>query len=616
MGGASQSLVSDAFISDLLDRVNIVSVIESRIGNQLKRNGANYKCCCPFHDEDTPSFVVNENKGIFTCFGGCDDGKAGNAINFVRKFENLGFVDAVKKLCEECGIEHPFGKEENLDPKAQLRKDILAALSDANVMYQGFLKDPQKQGEAVSYLKSRGIDGQVAKEFGLGVAPKEWAIVMKRLSRKHGADVLKEAGLLTEKNGKKFDMFRDRIMFPISDSRGRVIGFGGRKLDNESDAPKYINSPDTLVFRKSNELYNFDKAQNAGRKTGKLYIVEGYTDVIAHGQFGIKDTVAPLGTAFTDGQLEKVLSVTSEPVMCFDGDSAGRKAAWKAMNMALPHLNDGVRMKFLFYPEGHDPDTLLRSEGVDAYQARLETAMPLSQFVVTELTNRYGNNSPEAAASIAAEAADVISRMPHGVYREVMLKATAATIGLPEQRLIDAMLHQHPQAQIKPAHPIKGRPHPGVSPTRETTSMKGAQPKQSANTAPRGAHFTGGSMIPSMTPPKIGVAPRFQQFQQRYETEIKQLKETGDVEAFTRKAVITELKDNRGAVNARYLADNLTKTIQSFVGEESAKTMAPKIRDYTLTATEKFNKRLVELEKQSHSPSRNPSPSQGMGMGR
>jgi DNA primase len=616
--GKSKGLVSDAFISDLLEKVNIVSLIDSRLGNQLKKKGANYQCCCPFHEEDTPSFVVNENKQIYTCFGGCDDGKAGNAINFIRNYQNLNFVEAVKVLCDEVGMEHPFGREENLDPKAQLRRDVIAALEDASTMYQGFLKDQRYSESAVGYLKGRGIDGKTAKDFGLGVAPKEWAIVMKHLSRKHGQEVLKEAGLLTEKNGRKFDMFRDRIMFPIADARGRTIGFGGRRLDDSSDAPKYINSPETIVFLKNKELYNFDKAQNAARKTGKLYITEGYTDVIAHSQFGIKDTVAPLGTAFTEGQLEKVLSVTSEPVMCFDGDKAGRAAAWKAMQMSLPHLNDGVRMKFLFFPQGYDPDTLLRSEGVDAYQARLETAMPLSQFVIAELENRYGNDSPESAAAIASEVAGVIAGMPHGVYREVMLKSTAEAIGLPEQRLIDAMVQQHPQAQVRPAHPQKGRPNPGASPKSpdSTPAQRSPQPGAPAARPTKGSHFTGGAMIPSMTQPKVGPAPRFEQFQNRFANEIKELRESGNIEAFTRKAVTSELRSNRGAVNARYLADNLTKTIESFVGADSAKTMAPKIRNYTLNATQEYNKRLVELEKGDSSPKPNASPSHGMGMSR
>lgn len=608
-------LVSDAFISELLDRVDIVKVIDSRLGGKLKKDGANYKCQCPFHDEDTPSFVVSDKKQIFTCFGGCFGGKGSNAINFVKAFDQVSFPEAIKRLCEEVGMEPPFDNEENLDPKAERKQKIFAALSDAKDLYQGFLRDPKYRDRAVEYLKTRGFTGEVAKEFGIGVAPNEWAITMKRLSQKHGTDVLKDAGLVSEKNGRKHDMFHDRIIFPINDQRGRVIGFGGRRLNDESSAPKYINSPETLVFRKSNELYNFDKAQNAARKAGKLYIVEGYTDVIAHAQFGIHNTVAPLGTAFTDGQLSKVLTVTSDPVMCFDGDRAGRQAAWKAMMMSLPHLNDGIRMQFLFYPEGQDPDTLLRAEGVDAYQARLEDAMPLSRFVITELTNRYGNDTPEAKASIASEAANVISGMPHGIYREVMLKATAQAIDLPEQRLVDAMLKQHPQATVTPSHPTRGRPNP--EPVQQTATNTPA-PTASSNPASKpGSHFTGGGLIPGMLTPKAGSAPRFQQFQARHEKEINTLRSTGDVEGFTRKAVKAELTASRGAVNARYLADNLTKTIESFVGQDSAKDMAPKIRNYTLAATQEFNKRLAEQEngvKQTMKSGNGPS--QGMGMSR
>ena len=626
--GTQKKLVSDAFLKDLLDKIDIVSVINSRLGGQLQKKGADYKCKCPFHEEDTPSFVVSEKRQIFTCFGGCFDGKASNAINFIRAFHQVPFPEAVEILCEEAGIEPPFNNEEHLDADAQKKQDIFAALADAAELYQGFLANDSYKTEAVKYLKGRGITGQLAKKFGLGYAPSEWAIVMKHLSKRHGAQTLKDAGLLVEKNGKKYDLFRDRIMFPISDRRGRIIGFGGRRVDDSSDAPKYINSPETMVFRKSFELYNFDKAQNAARKSGKLYIVEGYTDVTTHAQFGIEDTVAPLGTAFTQGQLEKVLSVTSEPVMCFDGDKAGRDAAWKCMMMSLPHLNDGVRMKFLFYPEGYDPDTLLRKEGSDAYLARLSQAMPLSQFVIAELTSRYGVDTPEAKASVAHGAADVISKMPHGVYREVMLAATAKSIGLAEDRLMSAITQQHPEARVLPAHPTKARPNPqsaGPGPAHpqnlipQPASVQRTQsdsPRAPASSPAR--HFTGGALIPGMAGPKSAPAQQYRQFQNRNDQALKTLSASGNVENFTRQAVITELKHSRGALNARYLADNVTQTISELVGESEAKSMASKIRTYTLTATEQYNKRLAEYEKSGNAPTSKPSasPSSGMGMGR
>jgi DNA primase len=630
---APKKLVSDAFIGELLDRVDIVRLIDDRLGGKLKKTGANYKCNCPFHEEETPSFVVSETKQVFTCFGGCFGGKGSNAINFIREYDQVDFTEAVTILCERVGMEPPFGKEENLDPMAQKKKDVLACLADAKDLYAGFLKDAKYKDPAIDYLKNRGITGQTAKQFSIGFAPAEWAIAMKRLSKKHGRETLKAAGLIVEKNGKPFDLFRDRIMFPISDRKGRVVAFGGRRRDDNSDTPKYINSPETIVFQKSKELYNFDKAQNAARKTGKLYIVEGYTDVTSHGQFGIEDTVAPLGTAFTEGQLEKVLSVTSEPIMCFDGDKAGREAGWKSMMMSLPHLNDGVRMKFLFYPEGQDPDTLLRSEGVDAYMGRLAQAMPLSQFVITELTNRYGSDTPESKAAVAHGAADVISKMPHGVYREVMLTATAQAVGLPEQRLVDAIAHQHPNAKVTPAHPTKGRPLPNsvtppvastVQPQQKPVPKAEAsapgptqQPARRPSPAP-GNHFTGGGLVPGMTGAATAAAPRFAQFQKRNEQALADLQSSGDVENFTRQAVIGELKQSQGAINARYLADNVTKTIEDVVGKDAASEMAPKIRNYTLTATEQYNKRLAEHLKHGSSPAATPgaSPSTGMGMGR
>lgn len=623
--------VSDAFISELLDRVDIVRLIDGRLGGKLKKKGGNYECQCPFHDEDTPSFVVSEQKQIFTCFGGCFGGKGSNAINFIREYDQVDFPTAIETLCEEVGLANPYDNDANIDPQAEQKKAIFAALKDASELYQGFLKDPKYQAAAVEYLKGRGITGQVARQFSLGVAPEEWAILQKRLTNKHGAQTLKDAGLLVEKNGRKFDLFRDRIIFPISDRRGRLIGFGGRRLNDDSDTPKYINSPETPVFRKNQELYNFDKAQNSARKTGTLYIVEGYTDVIAHCQFGIESTVAPLGTAFTSGQLEKVLSVTSEPVMCFDGDRAGREAAWKSMMMSLPHLTDGVRMKFLFYPEGQDPDTLLRSEGQDAYMARLNEAMPLSKFVITELTNRYGGDSPEAKASIAHEAAGVIANMPQGIYREVMLSATAKAIGLTEDRLIEAMVRQHPDVEVMPSHPTKGRPNPDAGTANLTKPRQKPAPNAAVPTAQRkqpatesrpahatGRHFTGGDLVPGMVGASKAAAPQFAQFQNRNNQALATLNSSGDVESFTRNTVTSELRSSRGALNARYLADNVTKTIADIVGADAAKTMAPKIRAYTMTATEQYNKRLADYEKTGRTPKAEPgsSPSRGMGMGR
>ncbi len=627
--------LSDAFIAELLDRVDIVRLIDNRLGGKLKKKGGNYECPCPFHEENTASFVVSEQKQIFTCFGGCFGGKGSNALNFIREYDKVGFPEAVEILCDEVGMAHPFGKEENLDPLAEKKQNVLKALSDAAELYQGFLKDPKYQAEAVQYLKGRGITGEVAKKYGLGVAPKEWAILQKKLTRKHGQQTLIDAGLISKKGEKAFDMFRDRIMFPISDQRGRIVGFGGRRLDDSSNAPKYINSPETIVFVKNKELYNFDNAQNAARKAGNLYIVEGYTDVIAHGQFGIENTAAPLGTAFTTAQLAKVLSVTTDPVMCFDGDRAGREAAWKSMMMALPSLADGVRMKFLFYPEGQDPDTLLRSEGADAYMARLNAAMPLSEFVVVELKRRYNDGSPESAAAIAHGAADVIAAMPAGVYREVMLSATAQAIGLPEQRLLEAMQKQHPNAKVTLAHPTGSRPNPTPvmvpartpAPTPEATpaqsqsvaapNARAAAPQRPSAVAPAGNHFTGGSTIPGMTLPMVAPGPQQSQFLRRNERAIDELRSTGNIESFTRACVGGELRHSKGALNSRYLADNVTAAITDLVGKAAVKSVAPKIRNYTMTATSEYNRRLAEYEKTSQAPSNTPSrsPSSGMGVG-
>ena len=358
--------IPSQFIDDLIARTDIVDLIGSRV--QLRKAGKDFQARCPFHDEKTPSFTVSRDKQFYHCFG-C--GAHGTAIGFLMEYDRLGFREAIEELAQKAGLEVP--SEAVATPTGPDSAPLYAILELAAQVYRRQLREHPDAPRAVEYLKDRGLNGEIAGRYAMGYAPASWDFLLARLGTDAGArERLFQAGLITEQDGKRYDRFRDRIMFPIRDRRGRVIGFGGRLLGDGK--PKYLNSPETPVFHKGRELYGLYEAQQARRKLERLLVVEGYLDVIALAQFGIDYAVATLGTATTPEHLQLLLRSAPELVFCFDGDRAGRDAAWKALETALPLATGNQSLRFLFLPDGEDPDTLVRNEGQAAFEQRLQRA--------------------------------------------------------------------------------------------------------------------------------------------------------------------------------------------------------------------------------------------------
>jgi len=441
--------IPQSFIDELLNRADIVDVVDSRVA--LKKRGKEYIACCPFHSEKSPSFTVSQSKQFYHCFG-C--GAHGTALGFIMEYERLDFVDAVEALAADYQLEVP---REQGGPSPQQRDDKQALydmLEKASQLYQQQLKQTPR---AVDYLKGRGLSGEAARAFGLGYAPDSWDFVLKQLgdSAPHIASLLK-AGLLIEKSpSKHYDRFRDRIMFPIRDRRGRIIGFGGRILDQGE--PKYLNSPETPVFHKGQELYGLYEARQANRELKHIVIVEGYMDVVALAQHGISYAVATLGTATSQEQLSRLFRIVPELIFCFDGDRAGRQAAWRALENCLPVLRDGVQARFLFLPEGEDPDSLVRKEGQQAFEQRLTTATPLSDFMLDQLGEQVDLSSMDGRARLSELAKPLLARLTDGVFKDLLVQQLSQRVGLPSAALEQHLPQQPPARQ--PAAPAR-RPEP------------------------------------------------------------------------------------------------------------------------------------------------------------
>lgn len=421
-------LIPQSFIDDLLNRSDIVEVVGSRI--QLKKTGKNYSALCPFHKEKTPSFSVSPDKQFYYCFG-C--GAGGNALGFVMDHDQLDFPQAVEELAKRAGMEVPredSGRKHK--PRQPVDSPLYPLLAAAADYYRQALKSHPTRKAAVEYLKGRGLSGVIARDFGLGFAPPGWDNLMKHL----GGDALQQkalidAGLLIEnaENGKRYDRFRDRVMFPIRDSRGRVIAFGGRVLGD--DKPKYLNSPETPVFHKGQELYGLYEARQANRDLDEIMVVEGYMDVIALAQQGLRNAVATLGTATSEEHLKRLFRIVPSVLFCFDGDAAGRKAAWRALEATLPNLQDGRRARFLFLPDGEDPDTLVRAEGTDAFRARIQQhSQPLADYFFQQLSEETDPRSLEGKAHLATLAAPLIEKIPGNNLRALMRQRLAEITGL------------------------------------------------------------------------------------------------------------------------------------------------------------------------------------------
>jgi DNA primase len=427
--------IPQTFIDEIVARSDIVEIIGARV--PLKKSGREFKACCPFHSEKTASFWVSPDKQFYHCFG-C--GAHGTVLGFLMQYEKLEFLEAVADLADRAGLELPRGA----DPAGggaggrDAIRDLHEIMSGAARFFAQNLLDSER---AQSYLQKRGVEPGIAAKFALGYAPDSWNALLTRFGGDEGGRRrLLQAGLTIERDTRGgtreagfYDRFRDRLMFPIRDARGRVLAFGGRVIDQGE--PKYLNSPETPLFHKGRELYGLYEARQAQRDCKRLLIVEGYMDVVRLHQAGICYAVATLGTATTQEHLNKIFRVTSEVVFCFDGDRAGRAAAWRALENAIGLAQDGRELKFLFLPDGEDPDTLVAAEGAAAFEERLRSALPLSEYLLRELTTQVDLTHLDGRAKLAALARPLFARMPEGIYRELLTDRLAAQIQMPAVKL-------------------------------------------------------------------------------------------------------------------------------------------------------------------------------------
>ena len=453
--------IPQSFLDELLSRVDIVEIIDRYV--PLKKAGANHKACCPFHGEKTPSFTVSQSKQFYHCFG-C--GVSGTAISFLMEFDHMHFVDAVEYLADSVGLEVPRDAINKITPSQQGLFDVLQSCTD---LYQQELR---KHQPAIDYLKRRNISGETALEFQLGYAPAQWHALNEAIL--NGEPDLITAGMLIRNDaGKTHDRFRNRVMFPIRDRRGRVIGFGGRVIDNAE--PKYLNSPETPLFQKGRELYGlFELRKHKKAISDRIIVVEGYMDVIALSEAGVKNAVATLGTATSPEQVATLFRETDEIVFCFDGDNAGKKAAWRALNSALPSLKSGRDARFLFLPDGEDPDTVVNAKGRNFFQDIINnSAIEASAFMFQSLERQAHKGSDSTGtghkARLAELAKPLIEKIPAGVYRDLLGAQLAEKVGL---AVIPPSSSPAPQPRIPAAQVNAMKP----SPVRRAISALLAQP--------------------------------------------------------------------------------------------------------------------------------------------
>jgi len=413
-------MIPDSFIQDLLARVDIVDLVDSYV--PLKKAGANYAACCPFHNEKSPSFTVSPTKQFYHCFG-C--GAHGTAISFVMEYQGLGFVDAVKELAQRAGMQVPESDRRGFhDEKPGQTRTLINVMARAAQYYKDQLK---RSPRAIEYCKKRGLTGEVAARFGMGYAPDGWQNLQEVFSD-YNADELKVAGLVIENEaGRRYDRFRDRLMIPIINQKGEIIAFGGRIIDQGE--PKYLNSPETPLFEKGRELFGLPQARQALRETDTAIVTEGYMDVIALAQNGVGNAVATLGTATTAAHVTKLLRQVDRVVFCFDGDNAGRKAAWRALENSLEALADNKRLGFIFLPQEHDPDSYIREFGKEQFDRQVGQAMPLSDFLLRELAQRCDLTSSEGKAQLIYEAKPLLLKLPTPLLRLQLVKRLAEASG-------------------------------------------------------------------------------------------------------------------------------------------------------------------------------------------
>lgn len=444
-----------SFIDDLLARLDIVDIVDARV--KLKKKGKNYGACCPFHNEKTPSFSVSQEKQFYHCFG-C--GVHGNAIDFIMEFERLEFVEAIEELASYLSLDVPreerngsvsSGPRANTEQKRNLY-DLMGSISQ---FYRSQLKQSANK-HAIEYLKDRGLSGEIVQKFGIGFVADEWDAVRKNFGQQKDAqEMLVTGGMLIENdNGNRYDRFRGRVMFPIRDRRGRVIGFGGRVIGDGT--PKYLNSPETPIFHKGKELYGLYEVLQAYREPPQVLVVEGYMDVVALAQYGVDYSVASLGTSTTGDHLQMLFRQTSTVVCCYDGDRAGREAAWRALENALSYLKSGNVLKFLFLPDGEDPDSYIRQFGKEAFEKEVQNATPLSEYLFTNLTSQVKVGNNEGKAALAALATPLIEKVPDNFLQAQLFKILGERTGV----FMENKSHKKPQNRptAQPHKEIKRTP--------------------------------------------------------------------------------------------------------------------------------------------------------------
>lgn len=424
-------LIPQNFIDDLIARVDIVEIMGSRI--QIKKAGKEFKAVCPFHDDSNPSLTISPSKGFYHCFS-C--GAHGTAVGFLMNYEHLSFIEAIESLASSLGVEIPY--EQNQQP-IKKNNNLYDLLAEIQAHYQLLLK---KNSGAIEYLKNRGITGDVAKRFNIGFAPPGWRNILDKYgTSKNGTSELLKLGLIIQKdNNNYYDRFRERIMFPIRDNRGRYIGFGGRILNQEQ--PKYLNSPETPLFHKGRELYGLYECQQALRNIQRIVVVEGYMDVISLAQHGIDYAVASMGTATTDDHFNRLFRLTDYIYFCFDGDQAGLDAAWRALKNALPHVREGRQIKFVFLPEKDDPDTYVKKNSATAFEKELDDGLDLSDFLIEKLAKDIDMKSIDGRARLAEKTKPLINQIPEGIFKELILEKLSEAIGLSTAKLNKLLVNQ------------------------------------------------------------------------------------------------------------------------------------------------------------------------------
>lgn len=470
-------MIPRQFIDDLLARTDIVDIIDARV--PLKKAGKNYQACCPFHTEKSPSFTVSPDKQFYHCFG-C--GEHGNAISFLMEFERLEFPDAIEELANHHGLEVPRDNTHQTPAQRQQqaqayqqKQDDYELMANISRFFQHQLKTAADKTTAIDYLKGRGLSGEIAKRFGIGYISDEWDGLMKVFGKTQSTtQQLVDLGMAIQGDkNKPYDRFRGRIMFPIRDKRGRHIGFGGRVLGDGT--PKYLNSPETRIYHKGQELYGLFEAKQANKNLERLVVVEGYMDVVALAQHGVDYAVASLGTSTTTEQLQTLFRTVNEVICCYDGDRAGREAAWRAMDNALPLVKDGVSLKFVFLPDGEDPDTLVRQQGQQAFEAIIDSAMPLSKFLFDQLLSQVDMNSLEGKAALFDSFQPYLAKLPESTLKSAIMTELANSFGAGSEQQMARLSKQvqQPTSSIQ----VKTKGQQKVTPVRLAMALLIEYPK-------------------------------------------------------------------------------------------------------------------------------------------